>query len=120
MGRCNDALKEYMQNSSLHGVRFLIDDTIHLFERIFWLICVIIAWIASGMLIMSAIDAFQHNAISFVVETSYRDWNTRFPAIIICESKNIDRVQAIAEKKVSIVCIFICSLKKINKLMNNI
>lgn len=98
MGRCNDALKEYLENSSLHGVRFLIDDNIHFIERVFWLLCVIVAWVASGLLIMSAIDAFQHNAISFVVETSYRDWNTYFPAIVVCESKNIDRVQATAEK----------------------
>lgn len=55
------------------------------------------AWIASGFLIMSAWDAFQHNAIQFVVETSYRDWDTDFPAIAICESKNMDRVSKISE-----------------------
>lgn len=98
MGRCNEALKEYLENSSLHGVKFLIDDSIHFCERFFWLCCVIIAWVASVLLILSAIDAFQHNAISFVVETSYRDWNTYFPAIVVCESKNVDRVQSIAEK----------------------
>lgn len=43
-------------------------------NRLFWVICITLAWIASGFLILSAWDAFQHNAIQFVVETSYRDW----------------------------------------------
>lgn len=98
MGRFNEILREYMANSSLHGVRFLIDENIHFVERIFWLVCVILSWIASALLIMSAIDAFQHNAISFVVETSFRDWDTHFPAIVVCEAKNTDRVQEIAER----------------------
>ena len=37
-------------------------------------------------------------AISFVVESSYRDWSTDFPAIIICENKNMDRVQQVADE----------------------
>lgn len=98
MGRFNEILKEYMANSSLHGVRFIIDEKIHFVERMFWLICVIISWIASALLILSAIDAFQHNAISFVVETSFRDWNTHFPAVVVCEAKNTDRVQEMADR----------------------
>lgn len=97
MSRCNDILREYLRNASLHGVRFLVDEEISVFERIFWFICVILSWFASGMLIMSSLDAFQNNAISFVVETSYRDWDTHFPSIVVCESKNIDRVQEVAE-----------------------
>lgn len=37
-------------------------------------------------------------AISFVVESSYRDWDTDFPALFICETKNMDRVQEAADK----------------------
>lgn len=44
--------------------------------------------------------AFENNAISFVVESSYRDWDTNFPAIIVCESKNMDRIQEVAEQYV--------------------
>lgn len=86
-----------MANASLHGVRFLVDEEISVVERIFWLVCVILSWFASGVMIMSSLDAFRNNAISFVVETSYRDWNTHFPSIVVCESKNIDRVQEVAE-----------------------
>lgn len=55
MGRCNDILKEYMENSSLHGVRFLIDDQISFMERIFWLFAIISSWVGSGLLIMSGL-----------------------------------------------------------------
>lgn len=46
----------------------------------------------------SSWDAFQTNAISFVVETSYREWDTDFPAIVVCEIKNVDRLQEIADQ----------------------
>lgn len=98
--RFSEIFREYLENSNLHGIRYVVDPSNHIIERVFWLACVIISWVASGMLISSAWDAFQHNAISFVVETSYRDWNTHFPAIVICESKNIDRVQEVAERYV--------------------
>lgn len=97
MARCNEILKEYLKNSSLHGVRFLIDEQISFFERIFWLLAVILSWIGSGILIMSALDAFHNNAISFVVETSYRDWNTNFPAVVVCQTKNNDKIQEVAD-----------------------
>lgn len=98
MGYCNDILKEYMENSSLHGVKFLVDEKITYPERLFWLISIIISWVGSAFLILSAIDAFQNNAISFVVETSYRDWDTNFPSVAVCESKNNDKIQAVADK----------------------
>lgn len=97
-GRGQEIFAEYLENSSLHGIKYVVDPNNHIVERLFWLTCVIASWVASGMLISSAWDAFQHNAISFVVETSYRDWDTHFPAIVICESKNVDRVQEVAER----------------------
>lgn len=98
MGRCYEILKEYMENSSLHGVKFLIDDKISIAERLFWLFAIVLSWIGSAFLIMSAVDAFQHNAISFVVESSYRDWTTNFPSVVVCVSKNNDKIQHVADK----------------------
>lgn len=98
MGRLNNIFKEYMENSSLHGVKFLIDDTISYFERLFWLFAIILSWVGSYLLIMSALDAFRHDAISFVVETSYRDWTTNFPSVVVCESKNNDKIQEVADR----------------------
>ncbi|KAK9499911.1 hypothetical protein O3M35_002850 [Rhynocoris fuscipes] len=41
---------------------------------------------------------FQHNAVSFVVETTYLDWNTSFPAISICENEAPDKLFESAER----------------------
>lgn len=92
-----ELLKDYFMNSTFHGFKFIVDNTYHISERIFWLACLIISWIASSMLISASLNQFRNNAISFVVETSYRDWKTNFPAIVICENKNMDRVQETSE-----------------------
>jgi amiloride-sensitive sodium channel len=47
---------------------------------------------------MASLDAFNTNAITFVVESSYRDWDTQFPAIVVCENKNMDRVQEVSDE----------------------
>lgn len=60
----------------------------------------ILSWVASGLLMRSSWEAFQNNAISFVVESSYRDWDTDFPAIVVCEIKNVDRLEDIADQLV--------------------
>lgn len=52
----------------------------------------------SVFLILSSLEAFHTSAISFVVESSYRDWDTQFPAVIVCENKNMDRVQAVSDE----------------------
>ena len=50
------------------------------------------SWYASANLMLASWDAFQNNAISFVVETTYIDWDTKFPAISVCEEDNMERV----------------------------
>ncbi|XP_317530.4 sodium channel protein Nach [Anopheles gambiae] len=96
--RFTEIVKEYLINSTFHGVKFIADDSYHVTERIFWIVCVIISWVGSAFLIDASLEAFQTSAISFVVETSYRDWNTRFPSIVVCEMRNMERIQAIADR----------------------
>lgn len=94
----SELVKEYMANSTLHGAKFLVEKETTWWERIFWFICIIASWCASGMLISASLDAFQNDAIRFVVETSYRDWNTNFPSVVVCEAKNMDRIQEFADE----------------------
>jgi acid-sensing ion channel, other len=91
--------QEYMLQSSLHGAKYVVDkNNYSRYERVFWLMCIILSWVGSVFLIRASLDAFKNNAISFVVESSYLDWNTDFPSIFICENKNMDRVQEAADK----------------------
>lgn len=50
------------------------------------------SWYGSGLLILASWDAFQNKAISFGMETAYKDWDTDFPAVAVCENDNLDRI----------------------------
>nr|CAD7415890.1 unnamed protein product [Timema poppensis] len=60
-------------------------------RRIFWLVCCTLSWCATGLVVMASWNAFQNNAISFVVETTYLDWNTDFPSLTVCDTSSEKR-----------------------------
>ncbi|KAK4878401.1 hypothetical protein RN001_010907 [Aquatica leii] len=86
------AIREYLLNTSFHGVRYLAERDRHWTERVFWLTCCVLSWFASGLLMKASWYDFQNNAISFVVETNFLDWNTSFPAVAVCETENQDNI----------------------------
>lgn len=57
------------------------------FYRLFWAVCCILSWCGSVLLILSSWEHNQNNAISFVADTTYLDWNTPFASIAIFESE---------------------------------
>ncbi|XP_018563917.1 sodium channel protein Nach-like [Anoplophora glabripennis] len=91
-------LRYYILNTSFHGFRFIAEEDRHWTERVFWIICCTISWVATGMLIHSAWNDFQNNSISFVVETSYLEWDTNFPSIAICETDNQKNIAEVTDK----------------------
>lgn len=91
--------QEYMLQSSLHGAKYVVDsDKYSRYERFFWAFCILLSWVGSVFLIKASLNAFNNNAISFVVESSYLEWDTDFPSVFICENKNMDRVQEAADR----------------------
>lgn len=66
--------------------------------RTFWFVCSILCWWASASVITSAWNSYQNNAVSFVVNTNYRDWNTQFSAVYVCERNNEDKVAEISDQ----------------------
>nr|CAD7405063.1 unnamed protein product [Timema poppensis] len=95
---CLDRSKNYCLNSSLHGLRFIAASDSHWTERVFWLCMCAGSWYFAAKIIMSSIDNFNSNTISLVVETSYLDWNTEFPSVSVCESKNEDKLKKFINK----------------------
>ncbi|RZC35102.1 degenerin del-1 [Asbolus verrucosus] len=91
-------LRHYILNTSFHGFRFISESGRHWTERAFWTACCILSWTATGLLIKSAWEDFQNNAISFVVETSYLEWDTHFPSISVCESDNQKRIAEVTDR----------------------
>lgn len=43
-------------------------------------------------------DDFKNNAISFVIETNYLEWDTKFPSIIVCENENLNRIMQVTDE----------------------
>ncbi|XP_013145066.1 PREDICTED: sodium channel protein Nach [Papilio polytes] len=93
-----NGIKSLPETTSIHGFRFIGDNNRHWTERIFWLIFVALCWFGSSLLIAAQYDAYQNYPISFVVETTYKDWNTYFPSIAICENDNMRRIEAVSDR----------------------
>ncbi|XP_031330649.1 sodium channel protein Nach [Photinus pyralis] len=85
-------IREYLRNSSFHGIRYLAEQDRHWTERLFWLTCCVVSWFSSAMLMRAAWYDFHNNAVSFVVETNYLDWDTHFPTVAVCETDAQDNI----------------------------
>ncbi|XP_030761597.1 sodium channel protein Nach-like [Sitophilus oryzae] len=83
-------LKYYLRNSHLHGLRYVGNEKYHITVRILWMI--IFSASCFGMITMftSLFNNYNENAISFLTETTYLDWNTSFPAVTLCQISEID------------------------------
>ncbi|XP_044739945.1 uncharacterized protein LOC123301275 [Chrysoperla carnea] len=75
----------YGKKSSVHGLRYLVDENNSYLIKIFWLIPIILSSIGSTYIFIRSYEAYVYNSISFVTETTYLNWNTSFPAVSICE-----------------------------------
>lgn len=53
--------------------------------RILWIIIITLSLYGTMRIFKGSYEAYTFNAISFVTETAYLDWNTTFPSVSICE-----------------------------------
>ncbi|OWR48197.1 Pickpocket 13 [Danaus plexippus plexippus] len=90
-------VKEYCRNCSFGGVHFVADDDRHWTERWLWAVLVFLCWYGSALLIMASWEAFVVSPISFGVETTYKDWDTKLPTVAICEINNDDQIYNVSE-----------------------
>lgn len=58
---------------------------------------VILSWYGSALLIVAAWDAFVTSPISFGVETTYLNWETKMPAVAVCEAINKKSVYNVSD-----------------------
>lgn len=91
-------VRTYLTEASLHGLKWAAERDRHWTERVFWIACIGLCWAGSVQLILASWDDFQHNAISFVVDTSYLDWDTRFPSLAVCEYDNQRRIAEVTDR----------------------
>ena len=114
---CMTMFKKFFQNTSFHGFHFLVRRDVHwterccgivkkmcgriivhYFSRVFWLSSCILSWYSSSLLIQARWENFRHSAVSFVAETTYLDWNTTFPSVVVCESDNEEKIAEVTDR----------------------
>lgn len=87
-----EIFEDYCVNSSLAGMRYLVERKYHVSERIFWIICVIMSWVGSTKLILLFIDDYINNSVSMgVVSVGPRE-TVDFPTIGVCEIGDMKKV----------------------------
>ncbi|KAJ2949042.1 hypothetical protein O0L34_g5984 [Tuta absoluta] len=92
-----NSIQTFPETTSIHGFRFIADSKRHWIERIFWTCLVCLSWYGSALLIAAQYDAFENHPISFVVETTYTNWDTHFPSVAVCENDNTRRIEEISD-----------------------
>lgn len=113
MDTIRNRLYYYGKNTNLHGIKYVVDETKHpliryyvkpkkkliynstvkcelITFRFLWMLIFISSLICMFYFIRTSYNAYRYNAISFVTETTYLDWETNFPAITICETTTQD------------------------------
>ncbi|XP_060533923.1 sodium channel protein Nach-like [Cylas formicarius] len=96
--KSDSLIRSFFSTTTFHGFKFLCAERLHWTERLFWVVCCAFSWFASVVLMNSAWYSFQNNAISFVVETNYLDWDTEFPSVSVCETDNQKRMTEFTDK----------------------
>ncbi|XP_025419641.1 uncharacterized protein LOC112689968 [Sipha flava] len=91
-------LKEFADQSTIHGLHYVSNTKSHWIERVFWSLCCIMSWLGSVWLMMKSWESYRTNAISFVVETTSLEFQTTFPGVSVCETDNAANVQKLSTK----------------------
>ncbi|XP_043470744.1 pickpocket protein 19-like [Leptopilina heterotoma] len=84
-------LKFYASRSTIHGVKYIFDPKLHLFEKIIWLIFVIIFIFFTVNVFIIIVKDFQAAPTEVIIEsTSHRVSFLPFPSVTICPSDRVD------------------------------
>ncbi|XP_013108461.1 acid-sensing ion channel 1 [Stomoxys calcitrans] len=81
-------LKDYCVNSTLAGFSYIANSNLHIIERVFWLICVLLSAMGSYVLISQFESEFNSRAVSIVLESLPWTRSFQFPTIAVCELQN--------------------------------
>lgn len=72
------------------------------FSRFFWILTCFISAFATWKYLEATWYAYNNNAVSFVADTTYLDWNTSFVSLSVCEQESPDKLYDSASKFVTL------------------
>lgn len=95
--------KEFFNNSTLHGVRYIAEQGRPFAERFMWFCFTAIGAVAAFIIIVSLWEKFQTNPTITGLDTDFHNQHVIFPTILICplEPYDLDKVKAFAEEKIA-------------------
>ncbi|KAJ0172807.1 hypothetical protein K1T71_011946 [Dendrolimus kikuchii] len=86
------SLDEFAQNSTLHGLRFIVDRTLNYVEKLFWLIVVIVSIVMCSFLIHNMWFKWQSNPIIITMNENLVPVDSvYYPSLTICPQIKIKK-----------------------------
>ena len=100
---CNLArgLKDYASNSTVHGINYVFDENLSLFERFVWLVLVFGLGSVSLYLVYQSYNTWQDNQVITALKTVAKPvTEIGFPAITICGTgQHLESVEKVLRDK---------------------
>ena len=77
--------KEYSISASIHGIHYIFENDIFMFEKVYWIFTVLCGIVLASYLSVTAYMDWKNNPVlTTVVSTGYPIENIEFPAVTIC------------------------------------
>ncbi|GAB0094040.1 NACH [Sergentomyia squamirostris] len=95
--------KEFFNNSTLHGVRYIAEHGRPFAERFMWFCFTAIGAVAAFIIIVSLWEKFQTNPTITGLDTDFHNQHVIFPTILICplEPYDVDKVKTYSQEHVA-------------------
>lgn len=88
--------KYFLSVTALHGCGHIVREDTPLWERIVWIFIVVLALIASIVLLrISWMWNSEYPVVTVIESTHYATWNIPFPAVTVCNINKISKTQAL-------------------------
>ncbi|CRK95957.1 CLUMA_CG009401, isoform A [Clunio marinus] len=85
---------EFITKSSIHGVKYICDSSLHPFERVFWFIILLLTCWGAYKIGMTQYSRFAANPTVISLEKDYRQWNGTLPSLTVCYHNRINESKA--------------------------
>ena len=97
IGNLVGGLKEYASKSTVHGISYVFDESLSIFERFIWLVIVCGLGCEAIFLVYKSYNAWQDNPVITTLKTVAKPVSTlAFPAVTICGTgQHMDMVEKV-------------------------
>ncbi|XP_040172013.1 sodium channel protein Nach isoform X2 [Anopheles arabiensis] len=81
----------FLEQGAVHGLAYLGKPLLHILERLFWLVLIVVSIYFSVVLSFVSWERYQSKSTVVAIEKDHYYWNTSMPSLTICPLKRIYR-----------------------------